>query len=985
MGATNITRQEELEQFYAFALPGFLDYLARHSGQMSDLEVVSSLDGITSMPAYQRLEGVEKTVLAPLNLLTKDVDSQIEATEEAIRNALEATAAAQNATEAAETAAEECHSATQSAREATTTAQTATGLATTAADKADAARVRIENIEEEASGLTDKQKEALAETLSATAAATSATAAAQTATTNAQTATTNAQTATAAATEAAQSVTDAKAACETATAAAQSATTKALEAIANEDARKEAETARASAEAARAQAESDRETQWSEWESNYTTSTAQEAARQKAETARAKAEQKRASAESERATKENERNTAETSRESAAASRASEYATIKADTLAATQSANAAAALATSEAAKATTAANDANTATAAAQDATTKANKATSDANKATSDANIATSNANEAASRVDTAISDAEAATSAATAAAQSANEASTTVSEAKTAAMSAAASATSAASAATSAAQSANEAATTANEAAERANAAAAAKQIEWTNVVNKPTTLSGYGITDASIDGGTINIGGQSITPLTQHQSLTDYPTKAEVETALTLKAAKTEVDAALAQKADTATMEAALALKATKMEVDAALALKANKSDIYTKKESDNKYLPIAGKAVDAQHADDATHAGIADNSAKVNGLEVKTSVPENAKFTDTIYTVPTLDAVPTVNTLTWIDADNKQQEFQVGYMCRVADDTSTTGYTFYQLNAIEDGKAVWSKVGTGSGGSTPGYEKLTLTVTSEDGSSVEGQKATINGEEYTLDSTGVLIVDIPLHTYYSIKISSRKNYIIPKADSLIALTPARSVSMMYKTTITGIYIQDVTGGFWNVDDWSMDNIPNGVCICIFGIKLLIPGAKYLWWTAVNNSSNIAIENSLTKLSNLDAQTDLEGRSNTENLLKFFPSTSKIVGWCNSFVFPDGETTGHLPSAGELWIISKNYREIARALEKCGLDALQGKFDYWSSSYSGTASWDSNARCLYAINLMRTSISYVPLDATYLVAIPVARI
>lgn len=578
-----------------------------------------------------------------------------------------------------------------------------------------------------------------------------------------------------------------------------------------------------------------------------------------------------------------------------------------------------------------------------------------------------------------------DAAEATSAATAAAQSANEASTTVSEAKTAAMSAAASATSAASAATSAAQSANEAATTANEAAERANAAAAAKQIEWTNVVNKPTTLSGYGITDASIDGGTINIGGQSITPLTQHQSLTDYPTKAEVETALTLKAAKTEVDAALAQKADTATMEAALALKATKTEVDAALALKANKSDIYTKTESDNKYLPIAGKAVDAQHADDATHAGIADNSAKVNGLEVKTSVPENAKFTDTIYTVPTLDAVPTENTLTWIDADNKQQEFQVGYMCRVADDTSTTGYTFYQLNAIEDGKAVWSKVGTGSGGSTPGYEKLTLTVTSEDGSSVEGQKATINGEEYTLDSTGVLIVDIPLHTYYSIKISSRKNYIIPKADSLIALTPARSVSMMYKTTITGIYIQDVTGGFWNVDDWSMDNIPNGVCICIFGIKLLIPGTKYLWWTAVNNSSNIAIENSLTKLSVLDAQTDLEGRSNTENLLKFFPSTSKIVGWCNSFVFPDGETTGHLPSAGELWIISKNYREIARALEKCGLGALQGKFDYWSSSYSGTASWDSNARCLYAINLMRTSISYVPLDATYLVAIPVARI
>ncbi len=756
MGATNITRQEELEQFYAFALPGFLDYLARHSGQMSDLEVVSSLDGITSMPAYQRLEGVEKTVLAPLNLLTKDVDSQIEATEEAIRNALEATAAAQNATEAAETAAEECHSATQSAREATTTAQTATGLATTAADKADAARVRIENIEAEANSLIEQQQSALTEIQAATAAAKSATSETLTATAAAKTATTNANAATIAANEATQAAMEAKNACDTATA-------EALEAIANESVRMEAETAREQAEAARTQAGARRAAQWATWfedgtngvkalydtwfnstsaawESFNSTASTQETARQSAEEGRQSVEADRVAAELERTAAENLRKSAETDRQNAEADRVAEFESMMADCDDATKLATAAAALAVSEAKKATDAAADASAATAAAIEATSKANMATSDANTATSEANMATSNANEAASRVDDAITSAEQATLAAISATEAANAAADSVETAKTEALTAASNATTAAASATAAADSANSAAAAAIEAAERANAAAAAKQIDWTNVINKPTTLSGYGITDASIDGGTIYIGGQSITPLTEHQSLANYPTKAEVEATLTLKAAKTEVDAALAQKADTATMEAALALKATKTEVDAALALKAdtssvnsalalksdkteveaalalkaNKSDVYTKTESDNNYLPLSGKAVDAQHADDATHAGTADNSAKVNGLEVKTSVPANAKFTDTIYTVPTLGAVPTEDTLTWTDADNKQQEFQVGYMCRVADDTSETGYTFYQLNAIEEGKAVWSKVGTGSGDTDTG-------------------------------------------------------------------------------------------------------------------------------------------------------------------------------------------------------------------------------------------------------------------------------
>lgn len=43
---------------------------------------------------------------------------------------------------------------------------------------------------------------------------------------------------------------------------------------------------------------------------------------------------------------------------------------------------------------------------------------------------------------------------------------------------------------------------------------------ADAVEWKNVLDKPTTIAGYGITDAKIDDGTIILGGQSITPLTE---------------------------------------------------------------------------------------------------------------------------------------------------------------------------------------------------------------------------------------------------------------------------------------------------------------------------------------------------------------------------------------------------------------------------------------------------------------------------------
>lgn len=85
-------------------------------------------------------------------------------------------------------------------------------------------------------------------------------------------------------------------------------------------------------------------------------------------------------------------------------------------------------------------------------------------------------------------------------------------------------------------------------------------------------DKATTLAGYGITDAKIANGVITLGTQSITPLTEHQSLAAYAKTADVNTGLAAKADKTATETALAGKVDDADLVAI-----TSAEIDTMLA------------------------------------------------------------------------------------------------------------------------------------------------------------------------------------------------------------------------------------------------------------------------------------------------------------------------------------------------------------------------------------------------------------------------
>ena len=131
------TTQRELEAFYAMAMPGFYEYLKSHSTSVGGLELATTLEGITTLPGRYNLGGVEKNVLVPLNLLTKDVDTLIDACVAATAEAKAAKANADAAAKKVTDAITDISAQKQAALNAASSANSAAALATSAKSACD--------------------------------------------------------------------------------------------------------------------------------------------------------------------------------------------------------------------------------------------------------------------------------------------------------------------------------------------------------------------------------------------------------------------------------------------------------------------------------------------------------------------------------------------------------------------------------------------------------------------------------------------------------------------------------------------------------------------------------------------------------------------------------------------------------------------------------------------------------------------------------
>lgn len=190
-------KREELDYIAAQLLPVVLEKLGVEAQGVSEVEVVSDLTGVFSLPAYKKVGGVEKVVEAPVSLL-QDIalDSVNEATENAKAATGEALQAAKETKEATAdytavrgqviAAGDRANAAADSVNDAKDKAKEAAATANQAAAGANAAKDKATEAADTANAVKEATLLAKAETLEATRKANEATVEATAATATAQ-------------------------------------------------------------------------------------------------------------------------------------------------------------------------------------------------------------------------------------------------------------------------------------------------------------------------------------------------------------------------------------------------------------------------------------------------------------------------------------------------------------------------------------------------------------------------------------------------------------------------------------------------------------------------------------------------------------------------------------------------------------------------------------------------------------------------------
>lgn len=174
----------------------------------------------------------------------------------------------------------------------------------------------------------------------------------------------------------------------------------------------------------------------------------------------------------------------------------------------------------------------------------------------------------------------------------------------------------------------------------------------------------------------------------------------------------------------------------------------------------------------------------------------------------------TLQAADILSAEPTESTTTHT-VNGVSVAYQIGELVRVPDSESETGYKFYQLHAITDGKAIW--LGTGSGGNIDLTETVTISLASNQSSSDSSLVGTsilvediTNGTKTLMKTTwkgSPITIKITAMTLYRVTFGAVEGYQTPESVQYTArLSSTRSITATYNTCVLSVAISGLENG-----------------------------------------------------------------------------------------------------------------------------------------------------------------------------------
>ena len=150
----------------------------------------------------------------------------------------------------------------------------------------------------------------------------------------------------------------------------------------------------------------------------------------------------------------------------------------------------------------------------------------------------------------------------------------------------------------------------------------------------------------------------------------------------------------------------------------------------------------------------------------------------------------------------------------------------------------------------------------------------------------------------------------------------------------------------GVFIEATDGMLYPSTDWTGAKTANSIVVkqtkVAFRIALTQPSDV----TRICSTYTEALEKYMTAISDsAKAKLDMKSAENTANIMRMKSGTGYAAGYCNSFIFPDGKTTGLLPALGWLQTAYDNKAAVDACLAACGAMAMDMS-KYWASTFWG---------------------------------------
>jgi hypothetical protein len=230
-------------------------------------------------------------------------------------------------------------------------------------------------------------------------------------------------------------------------------------------------------------------------------------------------------------------------------------------------------------------------------------------------------------------------------------------------------------------------------------------------------------------------------------------------------------------------------------------------------------------------------------------------------------------------------------------------------------------------------------------EVVTITVTANNGASMNGQVVTTNNETHTYN--GPYSVKVPFGVTYSVSANKKSGYSYPLAVTYTANQKSRSVTLSYTHLPIGIYIFDTDRNFTLVNNWDKSNNKKAVGVYLGTENTKIVIAPYSIAADKWGRNDYAVPG-ITADSEKKAKKDYSGKLNTDKIVAS-GNTYYAAQRCRGYKFINGEK-GYLWALGELTDVFNNYPALSKALGLIG-GGLDESLPYWSSTqYSESYVW-----------------------------------